>query len=329
MTRHHGQQRGAALLAAMLTVTLVATLASAALWLQWRQVEIESAERRREQTQWLLTGAFDWTRLILAEDARSEQSIDHLGEPWAIPVQESRLSTFFSQDHQWREGDPDVYLSGQITDAQSRLNLAALVSDKQPTLAVSAAWLRLFRSLNLPLGELDELMQRWPQVQTAAMVNLKSPPQGTDSGTGMPLPPKRLDQLVWLGLSPGTIERLQPYATVLPTGTPVNLNTASAVVLAAAIPGLDLGAARQLVARRDRKPWGSLQEAAEALGPLGRQIDQNLHSVSSRFFEIRGRIRIDNVVQEELALVERDGQQVRMHWRLSVPAEKRQTPLLQ
>jgi general secretion pathway protein K len=42
-------QRGAALLTAMLTVALVATLASAALWQQWRQVEIEIAERGRSQ----------------------------------------------------------------------------------------------------------------------------------------------------------------------------------------------------------------------------------------------------------------------------------------
>ena len=41
------RQNGAAILMAMLTVALVATLASAALWQQWRQVEIEIAERGR------------------------------------------------------------------------------------------------------------------------------------------------------------------------------------------------------------------------------------------------------------------------------------------
>ena len=52
-------QHGAALLAAMLTVVLVATLASAALWQQWRDVEIETAERNRVQANWLLLGAQD------------------------------------------------------------------------------------------------------------------------------------------------------------------------------------------------------------------------------------------------------------------------------
>ena len=40
-------QRGAALLAAMLTVTLVATIAASAVWQQWRNLEVEGAERTR------------------------------------------------------------------------------------------------------------------------------------------------------------------------------------------------------------------------------------------------------------------------------------------
>lgn len=326
-------QRGAALLAAMLTVALVASLASAALWLQWRQVEIETAERGRAQTQWLLTGALDWTRLILAEDARSAQTNDHLGEPWAVPVQESKLSTFLSQDRQWREGDPEVYLSGQITDAQSRLNLGALVADGQISPSASAAWARLFERLSLPTAELNALLQRWPQALASTQATQSpqastSKPPATASGH-TPLLPQRLEQLVWLGLSADTVERLRPYATVLPTAAPVNLNTAPAPVLEAVIPGLDASAARQLVARREQRPWASLQEAAQALGPLGAQLDPRWHAVSSQFFEIRGRIRIDEVVQEELALVQRDSGQVRMLWRRALPPQKLPTPLLQ
>ena len=40
-------QHGAALLSAMLTVTLVATFAAAALWQQYRSIEVEKAERGR------------------------------------------------------------------------------------------------------------------------------------------------------------------------------------------------------------------------------------------------------------------------------------------
>jgi len=309
-------QQGAALLSAMLVVALVATLASAALWLQWRQVEVEIAERGRAQSQWLLTGAMDWTRLILSEDARSAQTADHLGEPWALPVQESKLSTFLSQDHQWREGDPEVFLSGQIIDAQSRLNLMSLLEDGQPMPAMVAAWQRLFERLDLPMAELQSLLLRWPQAAAASRqvkgTRVPSVPLAPDA----PLQPQRFEQLVWLGLSPQTLERLRPYATVLPTATPVNLNTAPEVVLEAIVPGLDAASARQWVQRRNAKPWMSLQEASEALGgSAGRALDERLHAIRSRYFEVHGRLRVEQTVQNEWALVEREGGQTRMLWR--------------
>ena len=99
--RPHRHQRGAALLLAMLMVTLVAVLASASLWQQWRAIEIERAQRVRLQAGWLLTGALDWTRLILREDGRANQIAgqpDHLGEPWALPLQEARLSSFLAAE---------------------------------------------------------------------------------------------------------------------------------------------------------------------------------------------------------------------------------------
>ena len=92
-------QRGAALLTAMIIVTLVATLAASMVWQQWRAVQVEGAERARAQSAWILAGALDWARLILKEDARSAANpVDHLGEPWAVPLAEARLSTFLAAD---------------------------------------------------------------------------------------------------------------------------------------------------------------------------------------------------------------------------------------
>ena len=51
--RSRRAQRGAAILTAMLIVVLVATLASSALWQQWRAVEVEAAERSRTQSAWV------------------------------------------------------------------------------------------------------------------------------------------------------------------------------------------------------------------------------------------------------------------------------------
>ena len=306
------KQQGAALLSAMLVVALVATLASAALWQQWRQVEIESAERGRSQTQWMMTGALDWTRLILREDAVSGGGqADHLGEPWALPVQESKLSTFLSQDQQWHEGDAEVFLSGQITDAQSRMNVMNLLEDGRVSPAALARFAKLFQSLNLPLAQLQALAIGLQQAQAGIA------PAGKATGVAnAPLMPQQTSQLVWLGLSPETLAVLTPYITLLPVPTAVNLNTAPAPVLEAMVPGLDAASARQWVGLRERGHWATLDAARQALGAAGQGIDAKWHSVSSQFFEVRGRMRIDQVVQEELALVQRDGGQVRMLWRV-------------
>ncbi len=57
MRRH---ERGAALLTAMVIVTLVATLAAAMVWQHWRAVQAETIERSRIQSAWILSGALDW-----------------------------------------------------------------------------------------------------------------------------------------------------------------------------------------------------------------------------------------------------------------------------
>ncbi len=328
--RPEHRQRGAALLTAMLTVALVTTLASAALWQQWRQVEIEIAERGRSQTAWMMTGALDWTRLILREDAISAQgaATDHLGEPWALPVQESKLSTFLSQDQQWREGDAEVFLSGQITDAQSRMNVMNLLQDGQISPPALARFAALFQRLGLPLDELQSLSQQlqasW---QASRTEQVPAVPQGTNSQGAAALLPRQTAQLVWLGLSPSTLAALQAHITVLPEATPVNRNTASAEVLSAVLPGLDLASARQAVTLRQRGHWTSLNAAKDALGPGARLIDEKQHSVQSRYFEVQGRMRIDNVVQQETALVRRDGAQVRMLWRVRSPQLRLDAPL--
>ncbi|WP_089963730.1 type II secretion system minor pseudopilin GspK [Limnohabitans sp. 2KL-3] len=324
--RHAKQpsQAGAALLVAMLTVALVATLASAALWQQWRQVEIEAAERGRSQTAWMMTGALDWARLILREDAVSAQGagVDHLGEPWALPVQESKLSSFLSQDQQWREDDAEVFLSGRITDAQSRMNLANLTEDGKPSPLALAQLAALFDRLQLPASELQKLVEAWLATKPQAV-----PPTTSRNATAAPLVPQQTAQLRWMGLSAATLLALQDHITVLPEPTPINLNTASAEVLSASLVGFDLSSARQAVALRARGHWASLNAAREALGPAGLQLNEKQHSVQSRYFEVLGRMRIDNVVQQELALVRREGNQVRMLWRVKSPQQSHSAPL--
>ena len=331
------QRRGAALLTAMLTVTLVATFAAAALWQQWRAVEIEAAERARVQSAWVLIGALDWSRLILREDARTAGAAagaDHLAEPWAVPLEEAKLSSFLAADKNIAsdamEGLPEAFLAGRITDGQSKLNVTNLIENGVPALTAVAAFTKLFEMLGLPAQEVPVLVAQLRRALPAAAAGggtgtgttgttgttgPQLSPEQTASAATAPLLPQRTSQLVWLGLSPSTVAALEPYVTILPERRPLNINTASAEVLAASLPSLDLATAKRLIARRARKYFSSVQEANQELPQGSAQFNEAQHSVATRYFEVVGRLRLDQTWVEEHSLLQRDGIELRILWR--------------
>lgn len=305
------RQAGAALLAAMLTVTLVATFAAAAMWQQWRAIEVETAERARIQSTWILVGALDWSRLILREDslARSGDGTDNLSEPWAVPLQEARLSTFLaatgnvSQVEDASTDTADAFLSGQITDQQGLLNLRNLVGDKQLDATALRQFSRLFEYLGLPRAQLDLLARQM----------LRAAAQDGDPNAA-PLLPQSAAQLGWWGLPQPSVTALTPYVTLLPVRTPVNLNTASAVVLWASVDGMDMADAQRLVQRRETSYFQSEADAAQLVRQAS-GITAATHAVASHYFEVRGRLRLDGAVVEERSLVFKQRGTVTTLWR--------------
>jgi general secretion pathway protein K len=316
---------------AMLVVTLVAALSGAALWQQWRGVEVETAERSRLQSAWILQGALDWARLILREDARAGAT-DHLGEPWAVPLQEARLSTFLAAERNTSDNldaQLDAFLSGQLTDLQARLNVINLVQEGKPHPPTVRAFVRLFAALHLPENELIVLLQN---LQLAAAQDSDAPiTRGAATPSNLAsLIPRTVDQLAWLGVSKASISVLRPFITVLPEPTPVNLNTASALVLYACISSLDRAGAQRLVTSRALSHFRDMIDVTKAIGTSSTTLGDGQYSVNSRFFQINGRLRIGTRVVEELSVVQRDGLQVKILWRergsLNIPTSVQSQP---
>ncbi|AMM23939.1 type II secretion system minor pseudopilin GspK [Variovorax sp. PAMC 28711] len=332
--RSFRRQRGAALLAAMLIVTLVATFAAAALWQQWRAAEVEAAERGRMQSAWVLIGAIDWSRLILREDGRAGGP-DHLAEPWAIPLEEARLSSFVAAEKNVAsdalEGLPDAFLSGRIVDAQSKLNVTNLMSGGKPVKTAVAAFTKLFELLGLPGQEVAIMtanLQRALPVQavtspaaaaSAGAGGLNTPVEAASTAAAAdatgPLLPQQTTQLAWLGLSSATISAIEPYVTILPVGTPLNLNTASAEAIYASVPALDLAGAKRIVAQRTRGHFKGITDASALVPDASSGFNDLQHSINTRFFEVHGRLRLDRTWVEEHSLLRRDGLDVRIVWR--------------
>jgi general secretion pathway protein K len=307
------RQAGAALLVAMILVTVVSTLAAGMVWHQWRAVEIEAAERSRTQSAWILNGALDWARLILGEDKRAG-NVDHLGEPWAVPLAEARLSTFLAVEQGANADDaPEAFLSGEITDAQSRFNLRNLVTQATSTSTPTAGASNPFvpdKDQVTVLGQLLTAAALSPslamQMATQLAATLNNDPQAM-------LWPQSSDQLFgWLGLDEATRAKLAPWIVLLPDVTKVNVNTAPREVLAAIIGANGTGAAQVLVQRREKQAYNNVSDAVQqVLGPsaLAAQTTRltNALSIDTKYFEVLGRLRLGDQVLMERSLVRRDG----------------------
>lgn len=322
------QTRGMAILMAMLTLALVATLASGVLWQQWRIQEEESASRFDQQASWLLGSALDWARVILAEDAKAS-STDNKTEPWSIPLQETQLASFLSAstsgvnsaDAQTsnapRDGGIDdaqaeqIFISGRITDLQSRLNLFNLYNAGQISEPDLNALTQLFTLLGLPPSELNLLVQ------------------SLNTSSATVVLPERIEQLSWLGLSGQTVAALSPYVTWLPTRSALNLNTATPQVLAASFNGLSLNDAQKLAQTRDTQPWNTLSDATNAInavlkgsgaysgspGLAGVSLSNTQFALNSSYFQVIGRLRFDTLVFTQRSVVQRNNQETILLWR--------------
>jgi general secretion pathway protein K len=303
--RNARRQRGAALLTAMIIVTLIVTLAASMIWQQWRAVQVETAERARAQSAWILYGALDWARLILREDARSGRPTA-LTEPWATPLAEARLSTFLAADAANVDDAPEAFLSGVISDAQARYNLGNLVLQGRLVPAEAEALDRLCQAVGISSDVGQRIAKGLADADPASVTAT-----GASSDAGPPLRPHSVTQLAWLGIDAASLEQLAPYVVLLPVRTPVNVNTASREVLSAVIKNLDLATAERLVQMRQRTPFKNIAEfeaqLAPALKPLNPGQGTPRVSVTSSFFEVRGRLRLEDRVLEQRSLVERRG----------------------
>jgi general secretion pathway protein K len=200
--------------------------------------------------------------------------------------------------------------------------VANLVQGGQPQAASVQAFARLFNALGLPEAELLGLVDQLQQAQLAQVAQ-QSPPgdvkkttgaasatPSTHSGQTAPLLPATFSQLAWLGLSPHTLSLLQPYVTVLPQHTLVNINTASALVLHASVPSLSLADAQKLVTARAQSHFRTLSDATKVLNNPDQVLNESMHSVNSSYFEVQAALRVGQGQVFERAVVQRDGLQV-------------------
>ncbi|AOI80043.1 type II secretion system minor pseudopilin GspK [Burkholderia sp. NRF60-BP8] len=342
------RQRGAAIITALLVVALSAILVSGMLWRQ--QVQIRRIENQRTiaQAQWVARGALDWTRMILRSEGDTAPGITYLGGIWGVPIAKTKLSDFLGRIGSPNEGGgEDTYISGSIEDAQAKFNLRNLVSSPAPgVLQLNVTQMQAFQRLLTTLGYDSAFAKRIAlQVRAgllhsatrfqmpnlpgggATAANAATAPvtSGDMQGSGFtddpgmaggdrgpaPLMMTRVDSLLDVdGVTPEMVARLRPFVTVLPTTTPVNMNTAPAEVIAALVPGMSVSSAQALVSRRETvffRNVGDVQLALRGAGaPPNVTIDSSLVDVNSSYFIVHGRIQHERAEVDRTSLVYRD-----------------------
>lgn len=295
-------QRGAALLMAMIILTLVATLSAGMLYQQDRAIRVETAERAHEQTARVSRGALEMARWILRQDKLNnrDRDTDHLGETWASRLPETELSALISGNDRSPTEQPALraFVRGAIVDVQGRMNLYNLVNEKgEPDELQVRALQRLCSNAGLPAETAnriaDGLVRAWSQqaAQPDAVVA-----------------PVHLSQLGWLGIEPGVIRVLRPWVDILPMRTPLNINTAPPVVLSAVL-NIDIGSAQRLEQERSRSPnnagFLNKERITEILGKEVLEKNPVALDVKSNWFEVDAALRIGDEYSRRVWLLER------------------------
>ena len=294
------RQRGIALITVILIVALATTVASFVAWRQ--QVWTRQVENLRDASQAaaVARAGVDWAGVILVEDRRKNQ-FDHLAEAWAqhveLPVERGSVA-------------------GGMSDSQARFNLNNLVRNGQVSQTDVTAFQRLLSTLEFTTETANTMVDAlvdWLDADSLPYAN-----NDAESSYYLALPEPYLpanralidvaELRLVRGFDQAAIDKLAPWVSALPNPTPVNVNTASAEVISAVIPGLNLEDARKWVADRGEgsqtlADFRSKLSAAQALG-----LQENLLSVASDYFQVDLSVEFGRVRQRYLALYQRQGQ---------------------
>jgi general secretion pathway protein K len=290
------RQSGIAAITAVLVVAIAAS--AAAVMMAQQSATLDQARliaSRAQADQYALAG-LDWARGILAEDARSGGSIDSLDEGWAQPIAGLPVER--------------ALVAGAITDEQGKFNLNNLVNAagqrSDPDLAV---FQRLLTSLGLA-PELSQAVLDWIDAdadlsgsagaEDAYYLSLPRPYRAANA------PMSQVEELYRVrGFDAATVAKLRPYVTAIDRGSLVNVNTASAPVLAALLgEHVPADKVAELIARRKVRPFRTPSDVVAVVGSEAAPALSFL-DVKSAFFSVVVQVDHDDVQLSTDALVRR------------------------
>ena len=280
------QQRGIALITILVMVALATILAATIVKRQANTAENTAYLMRQNQSLMYAKSAEAFFSELLVDDAENAADIDHLQENWAKPMPAFPVE--------------DGFVSGTIQDESGKFNLNSLVNaDGTPNLPAKI-W---FEKLLLRVGLQEKLSE--------AVIDWQDPDDQTIGGVGA-------EANYYQGLSPSYLPsntqfhhveelklvrgfegekylQIADYVTTAPnTDSKLNINTASAVLLASLDPKLEVNAVQQVIQRRQAnlQYFSNVSElwAIEPFAQVSNEVRTELNDllgVQSNYFKAR------------------------------------------
>jgi len=292
MRPFQSSSNGSTTITALIVVGIVAIAASGLAWKQ--HLEIRQLENVRDQVQvgWLQKNVVDFSRVILKDDLRQNGGVDHLGEIWALPLQDSKIADFLKSQDLPDEID-SIMLKARLTDAQSMFNLTNLWGNNnagQPDPDAIKVYVNLLNQLGLD-GQLAN--------QT---VNIALRSQGK--------PTQMDDLLTYPGYSKEILTKIKQFVTVLPQTTPVNINTCSAEVLLAVYSFLTRSDVERLIQSRTTAPFTSIDDVNKRVNQVRPNVANPtinpLLDVKSNFWIVYSEIQMRQRLFNNQTLISRN-----------------------
>ncbi len=268
-------QTGAALVIAMLLTALGATVAVQMIVPLSGWLEREYRARDTQASYTLADAAAAWAITVLAADARVGP-LDHYGELWATALPATPV-----------EGGT---IEGRITDLQASFNLNSVA----PRGVKSAANVNLARTLFAQAGVDSKLVD--VLVDAIDRDDITEDGQNERQRYGRTLrnaPLQRMSDLLDIpGFTETVMRALAEKSVVLPEATPINANTASRNLIAAAFPAATSDAVDKAIARRTLQPFSS---GADIATVLVQASADGVFSGNTQYFAVEALIRFERV----------------------------------
>jgi general secretion pathway protein K len=219
-----------------------------------------------------MQGAEAWAADILRQDLVDSPASDNLSEPWATQLPPLPV-----------DGGTII---GKLEDLQGRFNLNNLVKpDGTENPLARQQFERLLTLLQIDPGLAGAVVD-WLDADN----DLRFPTGGEDVTYAGADPPYRAantmitsasELMAVSGFKREIYTALAPYVTALPIGTKLNVNTASAVVLASLSDDIDVSTAEGLVMQRNDAAFPDIDKTFEGL--VDPKVLKEIDGVSQHF----------------------------------------------